>query len=197
MWNGTQKKRAPVGALSVVPFDERHRGSERAAHYEKPARYAPAGGASIEHGARVPNRHAHVAIITRRLGHVDERAEPQRPDLVAAALIPDYALGPHTASLGITFAQAASLPAPFDRGVFVAQHGSWNRKPKSGYKVIFVPFSEGKPSGLPVDVLTGFLNEKEEAQGRPVGVIHDANGALLVSDDVGNVIWRVTPQPTP
>jgi glucose/arabinose dehydrogenase len=124
--------------------------------------------------------------------HVDKRVKPQDPDLVAKALVPKYALGPHTASLGIAFAKGASLPAQFREGMFVAQHGSWNRNPKSGYKVIFVPFSQGNPSGPPLDVLTGFLNKKEQAQGRPVGVIQDAQGALLVSDDVGNVIWRVT-----
>jgi glucose/arabinose dehydrogenase len=123
---------------------------------------------------------------------VDKRVKPQDPDLVAKALVPKYALGPHTASLGIAFAKGASLPAQFREGMFVAQHGSWNRNPKSGYKVIFVPFSQGNPSGPPLDVLTGFLNKKEQAQGRPVGVIQDAQGALLVSDDVGNVIWRVT-----
>jgi glucose/arabinose dehydrogenase len=128
--------------------------------------------------------------------HVDERVKPQNPDLVARALVPDYALGPHTASLGIAFAEGTSLPAPFSEGLFVAQHGSWNRTPKSGYKVIFVPFSEGKPSGAPIDVLTGFLDNKERAQGRPVGVIQDSQGALLVSDDVGNVVWRVTSAPT-
>ncbi len=127
--------------------------------------------------------------------HEDTRVRPPRPELVAAALVPDYALGPHTASLGIVFAQGTSLPAPFTQGLFVGQHGSWNRNPKSGYKVIFVPFSAGKPSGPPVDLLTGFLNEREEAQGRPVDVIHDAAGALLVSDDVGNTIWRLTAQP--
>ena len=125
--------------------------------------------------------------------HVDERVQPERPDLVATALVPDYALGPHTASLGIAFAKGSVLPAQFRKGMFVAQHGSWNREPKSGYKVIFLPFSHGKPSGPPFDVLTGFLNKKEQAQGRPVAVIHDAQGALLVSDDVGGVIWRVTP----
>ena len=126
--------------------------------------------------------------------HVDERIQPQRPDLVAAALVPDYALGPHTASLGITFSRGAALSARFGQGLFVGQHGSWNREPKSGYKVIFVPFKDGKPSGEPLDVLTGFLNDKDEAQGRPVDVIHDRDGALLVSDDVGNVIWRVIGQ---
>ncbi len=124
--------------------------------------------------------------------HVDTRVEPQRPDLVAQAIVPDYALGPHTASLGMAFAQQpAALPSRFAAGVFVGQHGSWNRNPPSGYKVIFVPFESGKPSGQPVDVLTGFLSERGEAYGRPVGVALDASGALLVADDVGNVIWRV------
>ena len=124
--------------------------------------------------------------------HVDERVQPPRPDLVAQALVPDYALGPHTASLGLASSRGTSLPAQFRNGMFVGQHGSWNRKPHSGYKVIFVPFSAGKPIGMPVDVLTGFLSEDGKAQGRPVGVAIDKQGALLVADDVGNIIWRVT-----
>ena len=122
--------------------------------------------------------------------HVDERVKPPRPDLVARAIKPDYALGPHTASLGLTFDAGSALPAPFKGGAFIGQHGSWNRKPHSGYKVIFVPFAGGKPSGPPLDVLTGFLNG--EALGRPVGVAFDRRGALLAADDVGNVIWRVS-----
>ncbi|HEY3177757.1 MAG TPA: sorbosone dehydrogenase family protein [Casimicrobiaceae bacterium] len=124
--------------------------------------------------------------------HVDTRVNPQRPDLVARAITPDYALGPHTASLGLAAAQGTSLPPPYKEGMFVGQHGSWNRKPRSGYDVIFVPFSDGKPSGAPVDVLTGFVNDAGEAMGRPVGVAVDKRGALLVADDVGNTIWRVT-----
>ena len=118
--------------------------------------------------------------------------QPQRPDLVAKALVPDYALGNHTASLGLTFATGSKLPSAFTDGVFVGQHGSWNRKPKSGYKVIFVPFQDGKPSGRPLDVVTGFLGPSEEACGRPVGVAIAKDGALLVADDVGNAVWRVT-----
>jgi hypothetical protein len=125
--------------------------------------------------------------------HVDERVQPQRPELVQKAVPPDYALGPHTASLGLTSSAGATLPAPFGgEGMFVGQHGSWNRKPYSGYKVIFVPFANGKPSGEPIDVLTGFLTEAGEAKGRPVGVAIDKTGALLIADDVGNVVWRVT-----
>jgi glucose/arabinose dehydrogenase len=124
--------------------------------------------------------------------HVDERVKPRRPDLVATAIAPDYALGAHTASLGLASAQGAALPAPLTQGMFVGQHGSWNRKPRSGYKVIFVPFVGGKPSGAPIDVLTGFLNDKGQAMGRPVGVAIDKTGALLVADDVGNIIWRVS-----
>jgi glucose/arabinose dehydrogenase len=124
--------------------------------------------------------------------HVDARVKPQRPDLVAQAITPDYALGPHTASLGLTSSQGANLPPPYKEGMFVGQHGSWNRKPQSGYDVIFVPFSDGKPSGAPVNVLTGFLSNTGEAMGRPVGVAVDKRGALLVADDVGNTIWRVT-----
>ncbi|WP_408950116.1 PQQ-dependent sugar dehydrogenase [Lysobacter sp. Hz 25] len=124
--------------------------------------------------------------------HVDVRVKPQKPELVAKALVPDYALGPHTASLGIAFSQGTSLPAQFANGLFVGQHGSWNRKPKSGYKVIYVAFKNGQPDGQPVDVLTGFLDAAENAQGRPVDVRLDKHGALLVTDDVGNIVWRVT-----
>jgi glucose/arabinose dehydrogenase len=123
---------------------------------------------------------------------VDDRVKPQRPELVARAVKPDYALGPHTASLGLTSAQGNTLPERFRDGMFIGQHGSWNRKPFSGYRVIFVPFAEGRPAGPPVDVLTGFLNDAGEAQGRPVGVAIDRQGALLVADDVGNTIWRVS-----
>ena len=124
--------------------------------------------------------------------HVDERVKPQRPDLVAAAIVPDYALGPHTASLGLAWSGSTTLPSRFARGMFVGQHGSWNRDPRSGYKVIFVPFANGAPSGMPIDVLTGFVGKNGEAMGRPVGVAIDTSGALLVADDVGNAVWRVT-----
>lgn len=124
--------------------------------------------------------------------HVDSRVKPPRPDLIAKAIVPDYALGPHTASLGLAHSGETSLPEAFANGMFVGQHGSWNRKPRSGYKVIFVPFANGKPSGPPVDVLTGFVRENGDAMGRPVGVALDRTGALLVADDVGNTIWRVT-----
>lgn len=125
--------------------------------------------------------------------HVDVRVQPQRPDLVAKAIAPDYALGAHTASLGLTFNTGHLFPSEMAGGAFIGQHGSWNRKPRAGYKVIFVPFANGKPSGKPQDVLTGFLNDNGEAQGRPVGVKLDKHGALLVADDVGNAVWRVTP----
>jgi glucose/arabinose dehydrogenase len=124
--------------------------------------------------------------------HVDDRIQPQRRDLVAKAIAPDYALGSHTASLGLAFSQTANLGTTFANGVFVGQHGSWNRDPRAGYRVIFVPFENGKPDGMPVEVLTGFLNAAGEAQGRPVGVVIDKKGALLVADDVGNVVWRVS-----
>jgi glucose/arabinose dehydrogenase len=125
--------------------------------------------------------------------HVDTRVQPQRPDLVATARVPDYALGPHTASLGLTFNASGDWPAPYGAGAFVGQHGSWNRRPLSGYKVIFIPFGDGEPSGPPVDVLAGFVNDAGEARGRPVGVVMDKAGSLLVADDVGNTIWRVAP----
>ena len=124
---------------------------------------------------------------------VDERVEPRNPAMVARALKPDYALGAHTASLGLTFGEGNLFPTRFRGGAFVGQHGSWNRRPRNGYRVIFVPFSEGVPAGGPEDILTGFLNERDQAMGRPVGVQFDARGALLVADDVGNVIWRVSP----
>lgn len=125
--------------------------------------------------------------------HVDVRPQPARPDLVATALVPDYALGAHTGSLGLTFNTGALFPASYRNGAFVGQHGSWNREPPSGYKVIFVPFSHGIPSGGPRDVLTGFLDAAGKAMGRPVGVAIDRTGALLVADDVGNKVWRVVP----
>ena len=124
--------------------------------------------------------------------HIDERVTPPRPDLVAAAIAPDYALGPHTAPLGLSSSAGTTLPEVFTKGMFIGQHGSWNRRPHSGYKVIFVPFDKGKPSGEPVDVLTGFLSGDGNAFGRPVGVVLDKSGALLVADDVGNVVWRVS-----
>ncbi|MET0520170.1 MAG: sorbosone dehydrogenase family protein [Burkholderiaceae bacterium] len=124
--------------------------------------------------------------------HVDARVKTPRPDLVAAALVPDYALGAHTASLGLAAADGNKLPSSFAHGMFVGQHGSWNRREPSGYRVIFVPFIGAKPGGAPLEVLSGFLNGKGEAMGRPVGVALDKQGALLVADDVGNVIWRVT-----
>jgi glucose/arabinose dehydrogenase len=108
------------------------------------------------------------------------------------ALVPDYALGSHTASLGLAWSGGTTLPARFKRGMFIGQHGSWNRKPRSGYKVIFVPFDGGLPAGPPADVLTGFVKNNGDAMGRPVGVALDTYGALLVADDVGNVVWRVS-----
>jgi glucose/arabinose dehydrogenase len=124
--------------------------------------------------------------------HVDPRVKLPRPDLVAKAIKPDYALGSHVAPLGLAFAEETTLPPPFRIGAFIGQHGSWNRRPRTGYNVVFVPFAGGNPSGPPLDLLTGFLSEGGEAYGRPVGVAIDKRGALLVADDVGNVIWRVT-----
>ena len=125
--------------------------------------------------------------------NVDTRMKPPRPDLVAKAIAPDYGLGSHTASLGLAFYDGKSFPDNYRNGAFIGQHGSWNRKPHSGYKVIFVPFTNGTPSGPPQDFLTGFLDRGGKAQGRPVGVAVDRAGALLVADDVGNISWRVTP----
>ncbi len=124
--------------------------------------------------------------------HIDTRVQPQNPELVAKAIVPDYALGSHTASLGLAAATGNKLGASFAQGMFIGQHGSWNRRPYSGYKVIFVPFTNGKPSGKPIDVLTGFIDDNGDAQGRPVGVLVDKSGGLLVADDAGNTVWRVT-----
>jgi glucose/arabinose dehydrogenase len=123
--------------------------------------------------------------------HVDERVKPPRPDLVAKAIKPDYALGAHVAALGLASAEGGRLPGSLTNGMFIGEHGSWNREVPAGYKVVFVPFAGGKPSGMPVDVLTGFVSPKGEAWGRPVGVVIDGRGALLVADDVGNAVWRV------
>jgi glucose/arabinose dehydrogenase len=127
-------------------------------------------------------------------GIADPRVKHPRPGFAANPIRPDYALGAHTASLGFVFAEGARLGPAFASGAFVGQHGSWNRRPHSGYKVVFVPFRGGRPAGLPVDVLTGFLSEEGEAMGRPVGVEIARDGALLVADDVGNVVWRVAPR---
>ncbi len=126
--------------------------------------------------------------------HVDDRARPPRPDLVATARVPDYALGSHTASLGLAFSPGAEFGTDYASGAFIAQHGSWNRNPPSGYRVVFVSFEHDRPVGIPKDVLDGFLDERGEARGRPVGLALDASDALLVADDVGNCIWRVTPK---
>jgi glucose/arabinose dehydrogenase len=123
--------------------------------------------------------------------NVDERVQPPRPDMVAKAKVPDYALGSHVAPLGMVFSDGRMLQGAFASGAFIGEHGSWNRKPLSGYKVVFVPFTNGKPAGKPQDVLTGFVNADGKAQGRPVGVALDAKGALLVADDVGNIVWRM------
>ncbi|MBQ5946323.1 sorbosone dehydrogenase family protein [Massilia sp. ST3] len=124
--------------------------------------------------------------------HVDGRVKPPRPDLVEKAIVPDFALGSHVAPLGLAFYEGALLPQ-FAGGAIIGQHGSWNRKPLSGYNVVFVPFRDGIPSGKPVEVLGGFVDKNGDAMGRPVGVAVDKGGALLVADDVGNVLWRVTP----
>jgi glucose/arabinose dehydrogenase len=125
--------------------------------------------------------------------HVDARVVPERPDMVAKAIRPDYALGPHVASLGLAFSSGRKMPEAWRNGAFVGLHGSWNRDPPSGYKVVFVPFVDGKPTGAAQDVLTGFRDAEGNARGRPVGVAMAKDGALLVADDVGNVVWRVAP----
>lgn len=123
--------------------------------------------------------------------HVDPRVEPMRPDFVAQAIVPDYALGTHVAALGLAYSDGGTLPEPYGSGMYIGQHGSWNRRPRAGYNVVFVPFSGGKPAGRPLEVLTGFVSPEGEAYGRPVGVAFDTRGALLVADDVGNIVWRV------
>ena len=124
--------------------------------------------------------------------HIDERVQPQRPDLVAKAIAPDYALSSHVAPLGVAMYTGTDLPANYRGGAFVGEHGSWNRTPLNGYKVVFVPFSGGKPSGPAQDVVTGFLDAHNHAHGRPVGLAVDKSGGLLIADDVGNTVWRVS-----
>jgi glucose/arabinose dehydrogenase len=124
--------------------------------------------------------------------HVDPRVQPQRPDLVAKAIPPDYALSSHVAPLGLTFYTGTNLPESYRGGAFVGEHGSWNRRVLNGYKVVFVPFKDGKPNGKAQDVVTGFLDSNDNARGRPVGLAVDKAGGLLIADDVGNTVWRVT-----
>lgn len=124
--------------------------------------------------------------------HLDPRVMPQRPDLVASAIVPDYALSSHVAPLGVTFYTGTNLPASYRGGAFIGEHGSWDRNPLNGYKVVFVPFSDGRPSAPAQDVVTGFLDAENRARGRPVGVAIDATGGLLIADDLGDTVWRVT-----
>ena len=124
--------------------------------------------------------------------HVDPRVKPERPDLVAKAIVPDYALSSHVAPLGLVFDTGGGLPTKYSGGAFVGEHGSWNRPVLNGYKVVFIPFAKGKPNGMAEDVVTGFLDTDGHARGRPVGLALDKSGALLIADDVGNVVWRVT-----
>ena len=128
--------------------------------------------------------------------NVDPRAQPQDPEKVAAAIQPDYSLGSHVAALGLAFS-TSSMGEGFTDGVFVGEHGSWNRTPPSGYKVVFVRFENGKPIGDPIDFATGFLTDDDKARGRPVGVTVDPRGALIVADDLANTIWRITRNPAP
>jgi len=124
--------------------------------------------------------------------HVDPRVKPQRPDLVRRAIAPDFALSSHVAPLGLTFYASGNFPGAFRGGAFVGEHGSWNRAQPNGYRVVFVRFAGGRPVGAPVTFVSGFLNGKGEARGRPVGVAIDRTGALLIADDVGNTVWRVS-----
>jgi len=125
--------------------------------------------------------------------NVDPRVQPQRPDLVAKAIAPDYALSSHVAPLGLVFYTGTNLPASYRGGAFVGEHGSWNRPELNGYKVVFVPFANGRPNGPAQDVVTRFLNPDEKSRGRPVGLAVDKSGNLLIADDVGNTVWRVSP----
>ena len=127
--------------------------------------------------------------------HLDPRVQPQRPDLVARALVPDYALSSHVAALGVAFYTGSSLPETYRGGAFVSEHGSWNRSPLNGYKVVFVPFGDGRPAGPAEDVVTGFLDSGNKARGRPVGLAVDRSGNLLIADDLGNIVWQVTAAP--
>ena len=124
--------------------------------------------------------------------HVDPRVMPQRPDLVAKAIPPDYALSSHVAPLGMAFYTGSNFPSSYKGGAFVGEHGSWDRSPFNGYRVVFVPFKDGKPDGPPKDVVTGFLNSNDEARGRPVGLAVDKTGGLLIADDLGDTVWRVS-----
>jgi len=125
--------------------------------------------------------------------HVDVRVHPQRPDMVAKAIKPDYGLSSHVATLGLAFSQGETLSPAFANGVFVGEHGSWDRSPLNGYQVIFVPLANGRPAGDPIPVVTGFLGkDNKTVHGRPVGVALDRTGALLIADDAGNVVWRVS-----
>jgi glucose/arabinose dehydrogenase len=126
--------------------------------------------------------------------HVDTRVQPQQPALVKKAIVPDYALGAHTASLGLAFYTGKSFPQKYHNGAFIAQHGSWNREILSGYRMIFVPFKDGKPSGPAEDFLTNFIVEpsKDEVRGRPVGVIQTPDGSLLMTDDKSNTVWKIS-----
>ncbi|WP_159993606.1 sorbosone dehydrogenase family protein [Roseomonas sp. 18066] len=125
--------------------------------------------------------------------NVDPRAQPQNPAKVAAALRPDYSLGAHVAALGVAFS-APTMGATFAEGVFVGEHGSWNRSVPTGYRVVFVPFRDGRPAGAPIDFVSGFLNAEGQARGRPVGVSVDPRGAVIVADDLSNTVWRITPR---
>jgi glucose/arabinose dehydrogenase len=127
--------------------------------------------------------------------HLDPRVRPQRPDLVAKAIVPDYALSSHVAPLGLAMYAGDGLPANYHGGAFVSEHGSWDRTPLNGYKVVFVPFTNGKPSGVAQDVVTGFLDADNHTHGRPVGLAVDRSGALLIADDVGDTVWRMSPAP--
>jgi glucose/arabinose dehydrogenase len=129
--------------------------------------------------------------------HLDPRVQPQRPDLVAAAIVPDYALSSHVAPLGVVMYAGTDLPASYRGGAFVSEHGSWDRSPLNGYKVVFVPFSGGRPNGQAQDVVTGFLDANDQARGRPVGLAVDRSGGLLIADDLANIVWRVSSNTTP
>ncbi|WP_148863532.1 PQQ-dependent sugar dehydrogenase [Marinobacter fonticola] len=125
--------------------------------------------------------------------NVDQRVRPQKPEKVESAIVPDYSLGSHVAALGVDFS-IPEMGDEFAEGVFVGEHGSWNRANPVGYKVVFIPFSDGRPAGQPVDFVTGFLSGDNKTRGRPVGVTVDPSGALIVADDLSHTIWRIAPK---
>jgi glucose/arabinose dehydrogenase len=150
-------------------------------------------GDTLRAGARKPSHCGHPGVaVDSPKADIARRPPTGGPDLAAKAIVPTYALSSHVAPLGLTMFMGTALPEAYRDGPFVSEHGSWDRTPLNGYKVVFVPFSGGKPSGPAEDVVTGFLDTRDHARGRPVGLAVDRSGALLIADDVGNTVWRVS-----